>query len=172
MRRLEHELGRSPIESEIAAELDITLAEYQTLLSKVQGTQLVYLEDMTRSNDDEDNFLDRHVADSEADPLNMLRDQRLRQALVTAIKALPEREQLIMSMYYEQDMNLKEIAAVMSTCSQSATSAASRSRLPESSSANTSSRMRTGSSRRSVRSRWYAASFNPSANDQDSPWLA
>ena len=91
----------------------MTLAEYQTLLGKVQGTQLVYLEDMSRGNDDEDNFLDRHVADSEADPLNMLRDQRLRQALVTAIKALPEREQLIMSMYYEQDMNLKEIAAVM-----------------------------------------------------------
>ncbi|MBK9574785.1 MAG: RNA polymerase sigma factor FliA [Rhodoferax sp.] len=113
MRRLEHELGRSPIESEIAAELNMTLAEYQTLLGKVQGTQLVYLEDMSRGNDDEDNFLDRHVADSEADPLNMLRDQRLRQALVTAIKALPEREQLIMSMYYEQDMNLKEIAAVM-----------------------------------------------------------
>ena len=113
MRRLEHQLGRSPIESEIAAALDMTLAEYQTLLSKVQGTQLVYLEDMSRSNDDEDHFLDHHVADTDADPLNMLRDQRLRQALVTAIKALPEREQLIMSMYYEQDMNLKEIAAVM-----------------------------------------------------------
>jgi RNA polymerase sigma factor for flagellar operon FliA len=113
MRRLEHQLGRSPIESEIAAELDMTLAEYQTLLSKVQGTQLVYLEDMSRNNDDEDHFLDHYVADTDADPLNMLRDQRLRQALVTAIKALPEREQLIMSMYYEQDMNLKEIAAVM-----------------------------------------------------------
>jgi RNA polymerase sigma factor for flagellar operon FliA len=113
MRRLEHQLGRSPMESEIAAELDMTLAQYQTLLSKVQGTQLVYLEDMAHSNDDEDHFLDRHVADSEADPLQMLRDQRLRQALVAAIKALPDREQLIMSMYYEQDMNLKEIAAVM-----------------------------------------------------------
>lgn len=113
MRRLEHQLGRSPMESEIATELDMTLAEYQTLLSKVQGTQLVYLEDMAHSNDDEDHFLDRHVADAEADPLQMLRDQRLRQALVTAIKALPDREQLIMSMYYEQDMNLKEIAAVM-----------------------------------------------------------
>ena len=43
----------------------------------------------------------------------MLRDQRIRQALVQAIKNLPEREQFIMSMYYEQDMNLKEIAAVL-----------------------------------------------------------
>ncbi len=113
MRRLEHILGRSPLESEIAADLGMTLADYQSLLSKVRGTQLVYLEDMNRNTDDEDSFLDRHLGDSEADPLNVLRDHRLRQALVAAIKNLPEREQYIMSMYYEQDMNLKEIAAVL-----------------------------------------------------------
>lgn len=113
MRRLEHTLGRTPIESEIAAELKMSLTDYQTLLGKVRGTQLVYIEDMTRGNDDDDSFLDRHVADEEADPLSMLRDQRIRQALVQAIKNLPEREQFIMSMYYEQDMNLKEIAAVL-----------------------------------------------------------
>jgi RNA polymerase sigma factor for flagellar operon FliA len=113
MRRLEHTLGRTPIESEIAAELKMSLGEYQTLLGKVRGTQLVYIEDMTRGNDDDDSFLDRHVANEEADPLSMLRDQRIRQALVQAIKNLPEREQFIMSMYYEKDMNLKEIAAVL-----------------------------------------------------------
>ena len=113
MRRLEHRLGRSPLESEIAADLGMPLTDYQSLLSKVRGTQLVYLEDMNHNPDDEDSFLDRHMGDSDADPLNMLRDQRLRQALVAAIKNLPEREQYIMSMYYEQDMNLKEIAAVL-----------------------------------------------------------
>jgi RNA polymerase sigma factor for flagellar operon FliA len=113
MRRLEHRLGRSPTESEIAKEMGLTLADYQALLNKVRGTQLVYLEDMSRSNEDDDNFLDRHVADADADPMNMLRDQRLRESLVAAIKSLPEREQYIMSMYYEQDMNLKEIAAVL-----------------------------------------------------------
>ena len=113
MRRLEHQLGRTPLESEIAADLDLSLADYQALLGKVRGTQLVYLEDMARGSDDEDSFLDRHVGDEEADPMNMLRDQRMRQALVGAIKNLPEREQFIMSMYYEQDMNLKEIAAVL-----------------------------------------------------------
>ncbi len=113
MRRLEHRLGRSPIESEIAAEMGMSLVDYQSLLGKVRGTQLVYLEDMARNGEDDDNFLDRHVADTEADPMNMLRDQRLRKSLVAAIKGLPEREQYIMSMYYEQDMNLKEIAAVL-----------------------------------------------------------
>lgn len=113
IRRLEHRLGHSPLESEIAAELNMPLSDYQSLLAKVKGTQLVYLEDMTRNSDDEDSFLDRHMGDTEADPLNMLRNQRIREALVAAIKNLPEREQFIMSMYYEQDMNLKEIAAVL-----------------------------------------------------------
>jgi RNA polymerase sigma factor for flagellar operon FliA len=113
MRRLEHRLGRSPLESEIAADLGMSLPDYQGLLGRVRGTQLVYLEDMNHNPDDEDSFLDRHLGDTEADPLNMLSDHRMRQALVVAIKNLPEREQHIMSMYYEEDMNLKEIAAVL-----------------------------------------------------------
>lgn len=112
VRKLEHKLGRSPSESEIAAELGMKLADYQSLLSKVRGTQLVYLEDMA-GRDDEEGFLDRHATDNDADPMNLLRNQRLRESLVEAIKALPEREQFIMSMYYEHDMNLKEIAAVL-----------------------------------------------------------
>jgi len=112
LHRLEHRLGRSPSESEIAAELGMSLADYQTLLGKVQGTQLVYLEDMSGSEGD-DSFLDRHMVDDEGDPMQLLRNQRLRQSLVEAIKGLPEREQYIMSMYYEQDMNLKEIGAVL-----------------------------------------------------------
>jgi len=113
IRRLEHRLGHTPKESEIAAELSMSLDDYQSLLYKVRGTQLLYLEDMSRRNEDDDTYLDRHVADSTADPLNMLRDHNLREALVAAIKLLPEREQYIMSMYYEHDMNLKEIAAVL-----------------------------------------------------------
>ena len=114
LRRLEHQLGRSPLESEIAKELGLTLADYQSLLGKVRGTQLVYLEDMSHGSDGEDGFLERHeTSDDAADPMQILRDQRLRQSLVGAIKGLPEREQYIMSMYYEQDMNLKEIAAVL-----------------------------------------------------------
>jgi RNA polymerase sigma factor for flagellar operon FliA len=112
VRRLEHKLGRSPQESEIAKEMGITLTEYQDLLNKVRGTQLVYLEDMGGDEGDND-YLDRHVTEEGADPLAQLSDRRMREALVEAIKTLPEREQYVMSMYYEQDMNLKEIAAVL-----------------------------------------------------------
>ncbi|MBV2163278.1 MAG: RNA polymerase sigma factor FliA [Comamonas sp.] len=113
IRRLEQTLGRPPKESEIAQEMALELAEYQELLGRVRGTQLIYLEDIGQGGDEGESFLDRHVADAEADPFAQLRDHRLRQALVQAIENLPEREKYVMSMYYEHDMNLKEIAAVL-----------------------------------------------------------
>ncbi|WP_374594039.1 RNA polymerase sigma factor FliA [Aquabacterium sp.] len=112
VHRLEQRLGRAPVESEIAKEMSISLTEYQELLGKVRGTQLIYLEDMSGDDGDSD-FLDRHVTSDGSDPLSLLSDHKMRAALVEAIKALPEREQYVMSMYYEQDMNLKEIAAVL-----------------------------------------------------------
>ncbi|MEY2688348.1 MAG: hypothetical protein RL375_2546 [Pseudomonadota bacterium] len=112
LHKLEQKLGRAPSEGEIAKEMGVTLAEYQDLLNKVRGTQLVYLEDMSGQDGDSD-YLDRHVVEQGTDPLAQLSDQRMRQALVDAIKNLPEREQYVMSMYYEEDMNLKEIAAVL-----------------------------------------------------------
>jgi RNA polymerase sigma factor for flagellar operon FliA len=111
VHKLEQKLQRAPSESEIADEMGMLLADYQELLGKVRGTQLFYLEDL--SGDDGDDFLDRHVADEGANPLAMLEDHRMREALVDAIGKLPEREQHVMSMYYEHDMNLKEIAAVL-----------------------------------------------------------
>jgi RNA polymerase sigma factor FliA len=112
IRKLEQQQGRAPAERDIAAEMGLSLAEYQEMLTKVRGIQLVHLEDMTGSDGDDD-YLDRHVADESSDPLAMLNDRRMREALVAAIKLLPEREQYVMSMYYEHDMNLKEIAAVL-----------------------------------------------------------
>lgn len=112
VHKVEQRLGRAPQESEIAAEMGMSLAEYQDLLGKVRGTQLIYLEDMS-GDDGDDDYLDRHVADAAANPMAMLQDHRMREALVQAIKNLPEREGYVMSMYYEHDMNLKEIAAVL-----------------------------------------------------------
>jgi len=112
VHKLEQRLGRAPHESEIAVEMGLSLADYQDMLGKVRGTQLVYLEDMSGDDGDED-YLDRHVADEAYNPVAMLQDQRMREALVAAIKNLPEREGFVMSMYYEHDMNLKEIAAVL-----------------------------------------------------------
>ena len=113
IRRLEQQLGRAPRESEIAAFMEMELVDYQSMLSKVRGTQLIYLEDISPAEEDSSSFLDRHVADADADPFSLLRDDRMRSALVQAIENLPEREKYVMGMYYEHDMNLKEIAAVL-----------------------------------------------------------
>jgi RNA polymerase sigma factor for flagellar operon FliA len=112
VHKLEQRFGRAPSEGEIAREMGLTLVAYQELLGKVRGTQLIYLEDMS-GDEGSDDYLDRHVADADANPSARLQDMRMREALVEAIKNLPEREQYVMSMYYEHDMNLKEIAAVL-----------------------------------------------------------
>ena len=64
-------------------------------------------------DDGDEGFLDRHVAAPDVDPQEILGDSRFRHALVAAIGKLPERERLVMGMYYEQEMNLKEIGAVL-----------------------------------------------------------
>ena len=58
-------------------------------------------------------FLERHFTDNEADPLNLLEDKNLKQALVMGIERLPEREKLMMALYYEKELNLREIGEVM-----------------------------------------------------------
>ena len=62
--------------------------------------------------DDED-FLERHFTDNDADPVSILEDRSVKEQLVLAIGMLPEREKLMMALYYEQDLNLREIGEVM-----------------------------------------------------------
>lgn len=109
---LEQKLGRPPTEGETAHRMGMLLPEYQELLGRVRGTQLVYLEDMSGDDGNHD-FLDRHVVDEDADPLARLQDRRRREALVNAITRLPEREGWLMSKLYEHDMTLLEVAAVL-----------------------------------------------------------
>jgi RNA polymerase sigma factor for flagellar operon FliA len=112
IRRVEQRLQRPPQEGEIAAELGLSVGDYQELLGEARGAHLVYLEDLGGGNDGED-YLERHFVQGGSEPLEMLRDKRFRTALITAIEDLPERERLLMSMYYEQEMNLREIGAIM-----------------------------------------------------------
>lgn len=111
VQRLEQRLGRGPSESEIAGELSIGLAEYQQMLQDVHGCQLVYYEDFDSADDEP--FIDRICADPGADPLTMLLDEGLRGGVIDAIERLPEREKLLMSLYYDQGLNLREIGAVL-----------------------------------------------------------
>ncbi len=111
IQKLEHEHGRQPSEAELAVALEMPLSDYQKLLQDARGHQLVYLEDLA-SGDDE-NYLDRHLAGPEPDPLDALEDAGVRKALVQAIEGLPEREKMVMALYYEEDLNLREIGEVL-----------------------------------------------------------
>ncbi|OON60988.1 RNA polymerase sigma factor FliA [Massilia sp. KIM] len=111
MNELQQRLGRPPSESEVAKALKLSLADYQEMLSDGGGHQLVYYEDF-RGDDDDGSFLDRYAVDDE-DPLRSLLDTDFRQAVIDAIDALPPREKMLMGLYYEEELNLKEIGAVM-----------------------------------------------------------
>lgn len=112
MNKVQQRLGRPPKEAEIAKEMKLSLEEYQSILDEGSGHQLVYYEDF-HEKEEHDHFLDRYCVDNASDPLQSLMNGGFRQAVIRAIEALPEREKILMGLYYEQEMNLKEIGAVM-----------------------------------------------------------
>jgi len=110
MASLQQKLGHPPSESEVAKLLKLSLSDYQEMLGDGGGHQLVYYEDFHDAEGE--SFLDRYAVD-DADPLRTLMEGDFRQAVIDAIEALPPREKLLMGLYYEEDLNLKEIGAVM-----------------------------------------------------------
>jgi RNA polymerase sigma factor for flagellar operon FliA len=111
MATLQQQLGRPPSESEIAGSLKLSLADYQEMLGDSGGHQLVYYEDF-HDEDGNDSWLDRYAVDDD-DPLRALLETDFRQAVIDAIDSLPPREKILMGLYYEEELNLKEIGAVM-----------------------------------------------------------
>jgi len=106
MRAVEARLGRDVKDHEVAAELDMSLEEYYAILSDTAGSKLFSFDDLLESGAPAD------VQGGE-EPLSGLQDERFRAALVEAIDGLPERERLLLSLYYDEELNLKEIGAVL-----------------------------------------------------------
>ena len=109
--KLEQRLGRAPSEHEVAGEMGIALADYQKMLQEARGYQLISFEDF--NNADGGDFLERNCEDSGANPLDALLDRKLRERLVKAIAGLPEREKTVMGLYYEQELNFREIGETL-----------------------------------------------------------
>jgi RNA polymerase sigma factor for flagellar operon FliA len=118
IQKLEHRLGRPPSEGEIAKEMKMELHDYQSLLQDVQGCQLLYVEDFAKG-EAENPFIDMHAQSASharsgsTDPLAQLLESGFRHQLVDAISALPERDQLLLNLYYEEELNLREIGAIL-----------------------------------------------------------
>ncbi len=108
VRRLEQTLGRPPEEVEIARELEMPLSDYQQLLNDTNSGQLLPFEELVADGGEPAG--DEGSANR---PFEQLLDEQQRHTLIEAIEALPEREKLLMALYYQEEMNLKEVGAVL-----------------------------------------------------------
>lgn len=106
---LEGILNRDPSDAEVAKHLNMPLDQYHTVLSDINCSRIVGIEDLGVS-DDAISPLDD---DEDNSPFQGVADESFRKALVESIKSLPEREALVLSLYYDEELNLKEIGEVI-----------------------------------------------------------
>jgi RNA polymerase sigma factor for flagellar operon FliA len=115
MKQLAQVLGRVPDEGEIAHQLGLSLADYHDLLIKSRAIHLLSIEDVQRPRDDGDTGDVFDVLEDPfcTDPLEALSLKQLQERLAAAIRALPEKERLTLSLYYDEGLNLREIGEVL-----------------------------------------------------------
>lgn len=113
MEVLRKKLGRAPAEEEIARELDITLEEYYKLLDEAKYISLISTEDLPPD------YLERFSSEdimeeiSSGNPLNLLMTMETKDKLKNAIDDLPQKERLVLSLYYYEELTMKETGRVM-----------------------------------------------------------
>jgi RNA polymerase sigma factor for flagellar operon FliA len=111
-QRLEQKLGREVDDKEIAQELGIDLEQvYRT--KQMSSISFVSLEELGVSSKDEKEKLMNFLANNEDDALNLTKLKELKEALAEAIKQLPEKERLVVSLYYLDELTMKETGKVL-----------------------------------------------------------
>jgi len=112
---LERELGRSAADEEVATALGIELNDFYEWLNQVKGVSLLSLEALgLRSTDgDSVNLLDVLPAQDSQNPARMLQVQRLKELVARAIDDLPYQEKVVISLYYYEELTMKEIGKVL-----------------------------------------------------------
>ena len=109
---LEQRFHRAPSEEEIAAELEIDLAEYHEWLVEIRGLNVGSLEHAPGEEDGRD--LLKFIADKEDDwPSHLLEKAELKRLLAQAISRMPYIERTVLGMYYQQELTLREISRVV-----------------------------------------------------------
>ena len=112
MHSLTGRLGRTPVENEVAAEMDMPLDEYQHLLTDLRGLEIGSL-DVAHSEDSSDDEVAYVPSSPEEGPLFHCLKGEMRARLADAITALPERERLVLTLYYYEEMTMKEIGLTL-----------------------------------------------------------
>lgn len=111
IRAVEARTGRDAKDHEIAAELQMSLDEYYSILGDTLGSRLFSFDDLLQAG--EQGEVSEEADGLHVGPFQELANERFQQALADAITNLPEREKLVLSLYYDEELNLKEIGQVL-----------------------------------------------------------
>lgn len=112
---LESKLGRTATDAEIAEKMGVSEAEYQQTVMKVSGTSVLSLNDVWYSGNDNDHMSigDSIESPSSLNPDVIVEREEIRKVIVEAINELPEKEKMVIVLYYHEDLTFKEIGHVL-----------------------------------------------------------
>ena len=112
IRSVTQRVGRAPVEQEIAGEMELSLEDYQQLLGDLKGLEIGSLH-MERSEDSGDEELSYIPGSPEEDPLFRCLKGEMKQRLIDAIEELPEKERMVLTLYYYEELTMKEIGQTL-----------------------------------------------------------
>lgn len=113
--RLRHDLAREPEEAEIADAMSLSTEEYAKVLDQVRSLEIGAVRQLDATGEDGTPLLELCI-DSDEAPDAQLERTELRRLLAKALMELPERERQILALYYEEEMTMAEIGAVIGVC--------------------------------------------------------
>ena len=114
--KLEHKLQRAPNDQEMADELDMTVGEFQDALLQISNSTIAALDELWSVGDssgDQVSLLNTLVDDRSPDPAAVMDQTDLKDRVADAISRLPEREKLVVALYYYENLTLREIGEVL-----------------------------------------------------------
>lgn len=109
VRTVEHRTGREAQPHDVAEELGVNMQEYHRMVSDAASCRVLSFEDVFEPDSDGEDLL----PGGEPDPFDALQADDFRDALAREVAELPERERLVMSLYYDDELNLREIGEVL-----------------------------------------------------------
>lgn len=113
-QKLERDLGRAATDDEMCRELNINQDEYHELLNKAKSVSLLNIDDSsTFSRGDKKLMMGLMEHRRSSNPFSAVNFKRAQEKIKDGIKSLPEKQRLVLSLYYYEDLNLKEIGQVL-----------------------------------------------------------
>lgn len=109
IKTLEAELGRDVSDVEVAEKLEISLNDYHHILNEVNSGKIIGIDDLGVSED----VIGQGEDEDRNDPYRNMEQVVFKKALAECISSLPEREALVLSLYYDEELNLREIGQVL-----------------------------------------------------------